>query len=362
MNNKPSICLNMIVKNESKIITRCLDSVKDIIDYWIISDTGSTDGTQQIISDYFAQHGIDGVLMEHEWKNFAHNRNLALNPALGKTDYILIMDADDYLITFPDFQLPPLTAGSYMLKIRRSDTLYYNTKLIRADLPWRWEGVLHEYLTCDVPHTSETLEGNCLIASTTDGARSQNPDKYRHDAEVLEAALLEEPNNTRYRFYLAQSYRDAKDYNKAIEHYQLRVNMGGWEEEVYRSLLDIAHAKHILGEPLLDVIRAYIDAHCYRPQRLEALYYAVKLCREQAFYSLGCQLGWEARHTPMTDDVLFVEKSVYSWQFLDELSVCAVYAHKKSEAADIMRQLLASLLTPPNQYPRLRANLDFACS
>ena len=63
MNNKPSVCLNMIVKNESQIITRCLDSVKDLIDYWVISDTGSTDGTQQLITDYFAQHGITGLLI-----------------------------------------------------------------------------------------------------------------------------------------------------------------------------------------------------------------------------------------------------------------------------------------------------------
>jgi len=46
---KPTVCLNMIVKNESEVITRCLKSVLPLIDYWVISDTGSTDGTQKII-------------------------------------------------------------------------------------------------------------------------------------------------------------------------------------------------------------------------------------------------------------------------------------------------------------------------
>ena len=362
MNNKPSVCLNMIVKNESQIITRCLDSVKDLIDYWVISDTGSTDGTQQLITDYFAQHGINGLLIENEWKNFSHNRNCALTPALGGAGYILIMDADDYLIQAPDFQWPPLSAGSYMLKMQRGNTDYYNTKLIRADLPWRWEGVLHEYLTCDTAHDSENLVGECLIASTTEGARSQNPDKYQRDADILEAALVEEPHNARYRFYLAQSYRDAGNYPKAIENYQQRVDMGGWEEEVYRALLEIAHAKHALGEDLFSIIRAYTDAHCYRPQRLEGLYYAVKLCREHQFYSLGCQLGWEARHTPMSEDILFVEKGVYQWQFVDELSICAIYAHKKAAAAELIHQLLESPLTPAYERPRLQANLSFARS
>jgi glycosyltransferase involved in cell wall biosynthesis len=42
-----SVCLNMIVKNESKVIERCLRSVKGCIDYWVIVDTGSTDDTQK---------------------------------------------------------------------------------------------------------------------------------------------------------------------------------------------------------------------------------------------------------------------------------------------------------------------------
>ena len=43
------ICLNMIVKDESQVIERCLRSVKPFIHAWAISDTGSTDGTQDII-------------------------------------------------------------------------------------------------------------------------------------------------------------------------------------------------------------------------------------------------------------------------------------------------------------------------
>ena len=50
----------MIVKNESKVIERCLGSVKDFINYWVIVDTGSTDGTQQIIKNFMK----DAVLNE----------------------------------------------------------------------------------------------------------------------------------------------------------------------------------------------------------------------------------------------------------------------------------------------------------
>src|SRR2546428_69578 len=72
---KHKICLNMIVKNESHVITRCLGSVLPLIDYWVIVDTGSDDGTQKIIKDFMQEKGVSGELHERPWINFSHNRN-----------------------------------------------------------------------------------------------------------------------------------------------------------------------------------------------------------------------------------------------------------------------------------------------
>lgn len=359
---RSSICLNMIVKDESHIITRCLDSVRDVIDYWVISDTGSTDGTQNIITDYFDQHRIPGILTEDPWENFAHNRNIALRNAQGKADFILLMDADDYLVRSADFQFGALDADSYMLRIRRDAIDYFFPKLIRATLPWQWQGVLHEYLECPQTFRSDTLHGNYSIESTTEGARSQNPEKYKHDAEILENALQQEPDNTRYQFYLAQSYRDYGDLEQAIIHYQKRADMGGWPEEVYYSLFQVAQLKQRLDHSTAQVLEAFLKAHHYRPQRLEALYEAVKNCRIQGNYHLGHRLGWDARNTPIPDDILFLDKPVYDWKFRDEISICAVYAGEPQEAARIMESLLVSRLTPNEEKPRLEANRRYAAS
>ena len=84
----------MIVKNESRIITRLLKSVLPIIDTYVICDTGSTDGTPQIITDFFTTHGITGEVITEPFRNFGYNRTFALKAARGKATYALLLDAD----------------------------------------------------------------------------------------------------------------------------------------------------------------------------------------------------------------------------------------------------------------------------
>ena len=118
---KKTICLNMIVKNESAIIRDTLENITSHIslDYYVISDTGSEDNTVEIIKQFFNEKGIDGEIFHDKWENFAHNRNLALQHAEGKTDYVLIFDADDRFEG--DFILPEeLSADRYYLRMANS--------------------------------------------------------------------------------------------------------------------------------------------------------------------------------------------------------------------------------------------------
>ncbi|WP_338400139.1 glycosyltransferase [Streptomyces graminilatus] len=89
---KQTLCLCMIVKNEAQVIERCLSSVRHLIDHWVISDTGSTDGTQELIRKTL--DGIPGELHEEPWVDFGHNRTANIQRARGKADYLLTLDAD----------------------------------------------------------------------------------------------------------------------------------------------------------------------------------------------------------------------------------------------------------------------------
>lgn len=359
--NKPRICLNMIVKNERHIIQRCLDSLKAHIDYWVISDTGSTDGTQNFIREYFQQAQIPGELHEHTWKNFAHNRNLALEAAKNKADYILFMDADDYVVWQDDLGFHGLTEEVYLLKMCQNNVIYSNIKLLHSSVPAQWRGVLHEVLNFDGDyHPVDYPAANCYITSTREGARNQNSEKYIHDAEILEQGLKEEPENSRYQFYLARSYLDAKHYEKAIGNFRKRVEMGEWQEEVYYSLLSIARCYELLNYDKAQVIEAYLKAFRYRPSRLEALYEAVLLCFEQELYELAYQLTKLVSKIKPTEDLLFVTHEIYNWRFLDIISLCALRTGHRSEARGIIAHLIASSKTPAEQLARLQANLRAA--
>jgi len=246
MEDKKTICLNMIVKNESDIICRCLGSLKWLIDYWVIVDTGSTDGTQNIIKEFMID--VPGELHERPWINFAHNRNESLQLAKSKCDYVLVIDADESLVFAKDFQLPKLDKDYYQIISLNSGTIYPRVQLINSKLNWQWIGVLHEGLFC--PQAKSFGELPSVINQIFwDGNRSKDPLKYKKDADVLEAALKKEPVNSRYVFYLAQSYRDCGEKQAALKNYQKRVVMGGSHEEVFWSLNEAAKLKDQLMMP-----------------------------------------------------------------------------------------------------------------
>src|SRR5271170_6187086 len=241
------ICLNMIVKNEASVIRRSIASARPIIDHWVIVDTGSTDGTQEIIRECLRD--LPGELHERPWRDFAHNRTEALELARGNADYTLIIDADDALEIPPEIQLPELTADAYSIEIRDAALRYRRPQMVRSALPWRYEGVLHEFLTCEGAQPVKPLDG-LVMRRNHDGARRLDPITYRRDARVLEDALATEVSDflrSRYTFYLAQSYRDCGEKEKALENYVARAELGFWDQERFVSLYRVAQLKADLG-------------------------------------------------------------------------------------------------------------------
>ena len=366
--DKKTICLNMIVKNESAIIRDTLENIIAHVplDYYVISDTGSDDNTADIIKQFFDEKGIQGEIHHDEWVNFAHNRNCALQHAQGKTDYVLIFDADDRFEG--EFVLPEeLTCDRYYLRMANSisgSNVYFRVLMFRNDGSFYWRGVLHEFIEQRKKTiTEQKIFGDYYVISGRFGARSNNPQKYFQDAQVLEKAFNspeDEDLKDRYAFYTAQSYRDADMYEKAIEWYAIRANLGGWSEEVYYSFLQIALLKIELNASLNEVQNLLLATYEYRPQRAESLYHLARQLRHHNKARLAYIYATVAANIPLSKDILFVDHAIYEWKAKEELAMSANSVGNYQLCHDLCVELLFNPAVPEPNRKLLLDNLKLA--
>jgi glycosyltransferase involved in cell wall biosynthesis len=346
----------MIVRNESAVIDRCLASVLPFIDSWVIVDTGSTDGTQDRVRTHLQSK--PGELHERPWKNFGHNRTEAVELARGKADYLFFIDADETLELPSGFERPGLKADGYYLDCRFDGTTYARCALVADRLPWRWEGTVHEFLTCPQPFALQTLAGPAIVVSH-DGARSRDPLTYLRDAALLEEALRANPDSTRDVFYLAQSYRDAGELARSRDLYRRRAAMGGWDEEVWYSLHQAAVLNERLGAQHAEVSSGYLRAFQHRPTRAEPLVQLARYHRQRDEFAVAYLYAQHAAALTKPQDLLFVDDAAYGWRALDELSISAFYAGHQEEGRAALRQLLAQNQFPESERARILANRKF---
>jgi len=275
-----ALCLNMIVKNESHIIkdklTKLLQKIK--FDYWVISDTGSTDETMEIIADFFKEVRIPGELYEDNWVDFSHNRNKALGYAFRKSKYLLVFDADDEICG--NFVLPDLTRDSYSLQFGS----YTRPQIVNNHKRWKYVGVLHEYI-CSADSriddaNTEIIKGPYHVISGRSGNRNLDSNKYLKDAIILEkayndAVIAKNNMHIRYGFYCANSYYDCGKYESAISWYKKTLENGGWAQEKYVSCLKLYNCYNNLDNKEAGFFYLVKSAE-YDRERAECYYELIK--------------------------------------------------------------------------------------
>jgi glycosyltransferase involved in cell wall biosynthesis len=362
-----TIALTMIVKNEGHIITRCLDSVKPLIDYALIIDTGSTDDTIERIKSWLSANNVDGVVLQEEWVDFATNRSSALEKLRSTRpdiDYALAIDADEVLrLEGVDITAvkKSLTANWYTFTCKLGSLEYLRVSLLKNSLPFRYRGALHEFVQCDgIPYGSGTKLEGIVNTPIQDSSRNKNKDKYSDDAKLLEKALLTETELgmiSRYTFYLGQSLMDSKQYEKAIEAYEKRATQGGWDQEVYWSLYKSASMREGLNRPEDEVIQSYMKAFEVSPDRIEALHNAARFCRFKNKFNQGYIISKHARTVPVSKTGLFLEKWMWDYGIDDEFSIACYYTNHYDEGIKVCESLLNRI--PAEHKDRVAKNLHF---
>jgi tetratricopeptide (TPR) repeat protein len=342
----------MIVKNESTNIPRLLRSLQGYIDYAVFVDTGSEDGTPELIHTLLEELGIGGEVHEREWVNFAHNRNQALKLAEGHCDYIWALDAD-WEVEFqnPD-SLRNLVHDRYLFTINNGKSVYMNDRLVRDGLDWSWRYPVHEQLVSPRAQSSARLEGLVVHVRDNGGLKTN---RYIRDAELLERELGKNPTSQHALFYLGNTYATMGKIEPAREAYLRLIQLGlPLEDKVYGERVAFAWRKIGDGAEGEDKIQCYLQSWLARPQRLEGLAQAIEALMSRGEYQrpyiLSCYVT--SLNLAPPDDDWMVVPWIYDWGIRYQRMICA---HKLGRVQE--SQALAKSLSSKNLPPEAKAEV-----
>jgi glycosyltransferase involved in cell wall biosynthesis len=344
------IALIMIVKNESSIIERCLNSTLPLVDTFLIIDTGSHDDTISKIFEVAARWNKTGEVLQRPWINFGHNRTELLSESRSRCDFSLMIDADDYI----SGALPALdsTCDGYQVQCEMNNLRFYRPHLFNSNCLWKFMGVLHEYATGGKAVVADSL----VVHARCEGVRSKNPNKYLDDALMLEHMILLQPDQDKARhvFYCAQSYRDAGYNEMAKRFYLMRTTLGNWTEEIYVSYLNLIRLSISENEKKQFAWKGIQ----INPNRKEIPYHILSWFRQRDIY---CEEVFSMAYTHLENTenstFLFQENDAYGWSYYDEFGLYAYYMKRFGLAKQMFRRCI--LICPPDHIRRLQDNLQF---
>jgi len=323
------ISLNLIMKNESNVLIRLLNSIYPILDYYVVVDTGSTDESKKIVKDFFDEKGIQGEIHDHPFVNFQDARNFALKKLKGKADYGFWIDCDEQLILPSDFDIDNFKNNVlpkhelHTSIVKSGNNTFARRNFFKIQNNFKWVGAVHEILLCD---------DNISIGNITDITTFVNFDgnswskgveqKYLRHAEILELEVAK-TNEPRDVFYLAQSYKDGGNNEKAIEWYRKRVEMtNGFFEERYYSQFFIGILYERIKKPYQETIIEYLKCSELDELRAEHILNAIILFQIAGLYHTSYILSSYAvekyhNKNPYPNRLLFIDEATYSGKIMN---------------------------------------------
>lgn len=370
----PTLCLNMIVKNEGKIIVRLLESVAPWIDSYCICDTGSTDDTMNLIQTFFESRQIPGRICQEPFRDFGYNRSFALKECekIGPlAQYALFLDADMVFwvnpSAFPTKAALHQAMSKYnaMCILQGTDQFNYkNVRIVKCGIGASYWGVTHEYvnLPTGVDSSAVFAKQHVFIRDIGDGGAKA--DKFERDIRLLKQGLIDSPDNTRYTFYLANSLRDHGSTEEAIAMYEKRIALGGWAEEQWYSYYSMGTCYMRLNNPHRAVCCWMEGVQCF-PERVENLYEIVHYYRSQCkhviaqkYYAMAQE---QLRRTPYQQkSFLFMHRDVYDYKLDYEMTVGGFYCNPdKIDLAKLSMKVLDYAALPPSIQRNVLSNYKF---
>lgn len=334
--NHNKIILMLMIKNESRIIERCITYAIQHVDAVCVLDTGSTDNTVEVCQQVLGKTGKPFKISVDPFKNFGKSRTISFEKTQefladlgwpGETTYALAVDADMNLVVNSGFKDFKLTANGYTVIQANGHMKYHNTRLMRLGSPWKCTGATHEYW--DLGGTEKVPFEVMYIDDKNDGGCKS--DKFERDVRLLTEEIAENGQNGRAHFYLAQSLKDLGQFEKAIEMFKKRIEIGGWIEEVHYAYYQIGKCYDHMGKPL-EMELWMNKAFEFYPRKAEPLYFMTRYFREKSQHFKAYHYYLKGRGIPYpNDDVLFIENHVYEGLFAYEATILDCYVVGRSK-------------------------------
>ena len=372
-----------MVKNESRIIERLMGSVKGKVDAIVICDTGSTDNTVEKAMNWMQANDVSGTVFTFPFKNFGASRTQSFTQCQqwvasvgwdAASTWALLLDGDmmlsDPVNRAALAKLAPDQAG-VSLKQSAGSLIYSNMRVIRCSEPWICKGGTHEAWTCPQGKNTTLLESPVLVDHGDGGCKS---DKYERDVRLLKEDLAEMPNDARTHFYLGQTYLCMRDWASAIPILKRRIEIGGWDEEVYIARIYLGECYENSGDKA-NAVFTYMQAWQSRQHRTEAAMRLISFYRKEAnsqFLSsvvfekmFAAQFGEDLRTgqvlgPPASNrDILFVNHRDVAYHMWEELGIIGFYTDLRKQTWLQLDQLDLKTKLHWHDFNRLFGNLHW---
>ena len=372
------LVLSIIVKNESHCINSMLESIKPIVDLIVVNDTGSTDGTQDIIRKFGADNNIPTKVVDRTFDNFENSRNHAMQVARETIDemkwdrtkcWTFWVDADETMVVDKSFDKQKLDKDLYMINTFIGQMKYTRNTFARTSKPFRWYGPVHEFITCDDSNlTSGLIEGLHVDVKMIGASWKGNiADKYKKHSALLEDYIDNKDRNSRWVFYTAQSYHDSASLpdnreeneerlRRSIKYYRERVNrLDGYEEERFYSQYRIGTILKGLEKPWQEVHQELLKAYSMEPLRAEPIKIIIDHYLSISEWNMAYVYSKFARSTyhgnnPYPARLLFVDESLYNWKLLESHAAACFHTNRKDEGKACYDEIISLLRKNPHWF------------
>jgi glycosyltransferase involved in cell wall biosynthesis len=372
------LALNFICKDESHVIKNMLESCKTITDLIVVNDTGSTDGTQDIIRNFGKENNIPTYVFERAFDDFEKSRNHAMQKLsdvvaeLGwNPDQVhgYWFDCDETLVIDSKFNKNQFTKDLYMINTYIGQMKYTRNTFFKVSKPFKWYGPIHEFIVCDDKNITSGLAENIHVDVKMTGASWQGdiPTKYKNHAFVLEKYIDANRQDPRWIFYTAQSYHDSaslpdnKEENeermrRSMKYYRERISRtDGYAEEVFYSQYRVGTIMRILEEPWNLTHQELLKAYAMDPLRGEPIktiidyYLQVNEWNMAYLYTKFAKVNFQGKN-PYPTRLLFVDEALYVWKFAEAHAAACFYTGRMDEARSSYQDILDAIKTHPHCF------------